>query len=114
VAKTRVHRGINAILNDVCAEIHKGGVTMGTKKNPGAFDCYAKAEPDEPTFTLLGRDPAAALTIRYWVSLRRFLSDPDPEQLAEAEALCQKLEDWATDHGKSMVVGKLRSLVQSG
>jgi hypothetical protein len=30
---------------------------MGTKSNPGPFDCYAKAEPDEPMFVLLARDP---------------------------------------------------------
>lgn len=29
---------------------------MGTKNNPGAFDCYANAEPDEPMFVLLARD----------------------------------------------------------
>lgn len=32
---------------------------MGTKNNPGAFDCYANAEPDEPMFVLLGRDKHA-------------------------------------------------------
>ena len=28
---------------------------MGTKNNPGRFDCYGNAEPDEPIFVLLGR-----------------------------------------------------------
>ncbi|HAW11807.1 MAG TPA: aspartate decarboxylase, partial [Chloroflexi bacterium] len=31
---------------------------MGTKNNPGKFDCYDDAHPDEPMFVLLGRDPA--------------------------------------------------------
>jgi hypothetical protein len=92
----------------------EAGGLMGTKNDPGSFDCYDRAEPDEPYFILLGRDPASALTVRYWVSLRRFLSDPDPEQLAEAEALCQKLEDWATSHGKALTIVRLRNLVQSG
>ena len=35
---------------------------MATKTKPGAFDCYSKAEPDEPVFTLLARDPSAPLT----------------------------------------------------
>ena len=29
---------------------------MGTKNNPGKFDCYEHAKPDEPMFVLLGRD----------------------------------------------------------
>jgi hypothetical protein len=43
---------------------------MGTKQNPGRFDCYGKALPDEPLFVLLGRDPAAAETIRFWAATR--------------------------------------------
>lgn len=30
---------------------------MGTKNNPGEFDCYANALADEPMFVLLARDP---------------------------------------------------------
>lgn len=40
---------------------------MGTKRTPGKFDCYTNAKPDEPMFTLLGRDKAAARAVRYWV-----------------------------------------------
>ena len=43
---------------------------MGTKNNPGQFDCYANAQPDEPMFVLLARDPCAAEAVRYWVHLR--------------------------------------------
>lgn len=43
---------------------------MGTKNNPGKFDCYAKAEPDEPMFTLLGRDPQAAHLVSVWSKIR--------------------------------------------
>jgi hypothetical protein len=32
---------------------------MGTKRNPGLSDCYAKAEADEPMFVLLARDKHA-------------------------------------------------------
>ena len=39
---------------------------MGTKTNPGKYDCYANAEPDEPMFILLGRDPHAANAVRQW------------------------------------------------
>jgi len=43
---------------------------MGTKNNPGKFDCFAKAEPDEPVFVLLGRDPQAAHLVSIWSKLR--------------------------------------------
>lgn len=43
---------------------------MGTKNNPGEFDAYAKAEPDEPLFTLIGRDPMAFHLVRIWTALR--------------------------------------------
>lgn len=43
---------------------------MGTKLNPGKFDCHAKALPDEPIFTLLARDRSAPFIIRNWAVLR--------------------------------------------
>lgn len=43
---------------------------MGTKNNPGKFDCYAAAHPDEPLFTLLARDPSAPHLIRLWACVR--------------------------------------------
>lgn len=42
---------------------------MGTKQNPSKFDCYGKARPDEPTFTLLARDPFFAQLVSRWVLL---------------------------------------------
>lgn len=43
---------------------------MGTKNNPGVFDCHAKAEDDEPLFTLLGRDPLGHALVELWAHLR--------------------------------------------
>jgi hypothetical protein len=43
---------------------------MGTKNNPGRCDCYAKADPDEPMFTLLARDPIAPFLVSIWSSIR--------------------------------------------
>ena len=45
---------------------------MGTKNNPGEFDCLKKADPDEPVFVLLARDPLAADLVREWA--RRYLA----------------------------------------
>ena len=41
---------------------------MGTKVNPGRFDCYAKALPDEPMFTLLARDPNFYEFVKLWAN----------------------------------------------
>ncbi len=43
---------------------------MGTKLKPGAFDCYRRALPDEPLFTLLGRDGDAPEGARDWARRR--------------------------------------------
>jgi hypothetical protein len=44
---------------------------MGTKNNPGKFDCYANALPDEPMFIVLARDPEFADLVRRWGRRRR-------------------------------------------
>lgn len=35
---------------------------MGTKNDPGKYDCYASADPDEPLFVLRGSETAARLS----------------------------------------------------
>ena len=43
---------------------------MGTKLEPGKFDCYANALPDEPMFILLARDPDFFRLVRKWAKRR--------------------------------------------
>lgn len=43
---------------------------MGTKNQPGAFDCYEHALPDEPIFVLLARDRCAPEIVRVWATMR--------------------------------------------
>lgn len=43
---------------------------MATKNNPGRYDCYANADPDEPLFVLLARDPSAEFFVAAWAALR--------------------------------------------
>ena len=63
---------------------------MGTKNNPGNYDCYAKALPDEPLFTLLGRDPDFHRLVNEWAGKR--MADimcgerPDSDKVMVAEA----------------------------
>lgn len=83
---------------------------MGTKNSPGAFDCYANAEPDEPMFVLLARDHRAPSLVRQWVAVHRAeriaawdagdesdypygLTDKEQEALACADAM----ERWRAD-----------------
>lgn len=56
---------------------------MGTKNNPGKFDCYANAKPDEPMFILLGRDKHAPDLVRRW-AMERGRSGEDPVKVQEA------------------------------
>lgn len=55
---------------------------MGTKNNPGEYDCYNNAEPDEPMFVLLARDSSAPEHVLAWAK-ERLQSD----RLVVAEAI---------------------------
>lgn len=67
---------------------------MATKNNPGDFDCYSRADPNEPMFVLLGRDPLAAPLVRCWASLRQLLPFPSPAKIEEARRCADAMEDW--------------------
>jgi len=66
---------------------------MGTKNNPGEFDCYANAAPDEPMFILLGRDRHMQLLVRLWALLRHREGEPE-EKIAEALQCAKLAEEW--------------------
>ena len=89
---------------------------MGTKNNPGKYDCYAKADPDEPVFTLRGKDVSAPYLVRMWAAVRqgRFLevhrieqqmrADPrvnaltgQCEKFDECESVAVAMEQWRRD-----------------
>jgi hypothetical protein len=75
---------------------------MGTKNNPGAFDCYANAAADEPMFVLLGRDRHAAGLVRLWALLRAREGE-DEEKVAEAFCCADAMDQWARKIGKNPV-----------
>ena len=66
---------------------------MGTKNNPGKYDCYENAEPDEPMFVLLARDPHAPLLVRMWAELRQMHAG-NPSKVAEARSCAAAMEEW--------------------
>jgi hypothetical protein len=76
---------------------------MGTKENPGEFDCYDKAQPDEPMFVLLARDPAAPSLIRRWASIRQddiingLRPDSDRGLVYEALVVARAMEVWRVE-----------------
>lgn len=78
---------------------------MGTKNNPGRYDCYANAEPDEPMFILLGRDPTASLVVTFWRAIKNEMkaqgtSQMSDEKIDEAITCSLEMEKWAKAHGK--------------
>lgn len=66
---------------------------MGTKNNPGDYDCYVNAEPDEPMFVLLARDPLAPILVELWASLRQHNSG-NPSKVAEARHCAREMRKW--------------------
>ena len=73
---------------------------MTTKNNPGKFDCYTLAHPDEPIFTLLGRDKDAAVVVKMWAFLRLqqielgLRPQSDRAQVTEAFMCATEMEIW--------------------
>ncbi len=78
---------------------------MSTKANPGKFNCWAAAMPDEPVFTILGRDPAFPATVAFWKMERQRLgkneTDDDMSRLLAIPREIQSAVDWreANLHG---------------
>lgn len=78
---------------------------MATKNNPGDFDCYEKAEPDEPMFVLLGRDKHAPTLVWLWAVLRE-LDQELPAKVKEARECAVAMIEWKNNHGgKAVGVG---------
>jgi hypothetical protein len=66
---------------------------MGTKREPGNFDCYANAEPDEPMFTLLARDRMAPVLVELWAILRGATGE-DAAKVKEAFDCAGNMRQW--------------------
>lgn len=71
---------------------------MATKNNPGAFQCYQAALPDEEIFTILGRDQAGPATLEFWASERKrlglFKTQDDLDRIAAAMNEANKMRHW--------------------
>jgi hypothetical protein len=77
---------------------------MGTKNDPGEFDCYKHAMPDEPIFVLLARDPLAANIVREWADRLAILiklgrkPETDKPKIAEAQQCAHAMENWRIEN----------------
>lgn len=73
---------------------------MGTKNQPGRYDCYANALPDEPMFILLARDPDAADHVDCWARVREVgieygqFPEKDTALVAEARQCASNMRAW--------------------
>jgi len=89
---------------------------MGTKNDPGKFDCYVAALPDEPMFVLLGRDPLAPILITMWATLRERMqgrTDEVLEKTREARRCASVCHDWAERLGKRVELEQANDLIHS-
>lgn len=66
---------------------------MGTKNNPGQYDCYAAADPDEPMFVLLGRDRFGASLVKLW-ALARAADGEAIDKVAESLDCEAAMKQW--------------------
>jgi hypothetical protein len=73
---------------------------VGTKNNPGKWDCYHNAEPDEPMFVLLARDITAQYLVAAWVAVQcgdtenavRMILDAGVARLATDKPLKERVD----------------------
>lgn len=79
---------------------------MGSKNQPGEFDCYANALPDEPMFIVLGRDPQAPALVEEWANERQVLINSgerprsDVAMVKEARECAANMRRWRkTNYG---------------
>ena len=92
------------------------GITgvMGTKNNPGQFDCYANAEPDEPIFVLRASDPTAPLVLTFWRAMKlemreRGQSNISDDKLDEARRCSLAMEVWCEERAPGMPTHALKA-----
>jgi len=73
---------------------------MGTKNQPGEFDCYHNALPDEPMFILLARDISSPELVRAWALNRhkQIISGQKPisdqSMVDEAYKCADNMVEW--------------------
>lgn len=101
---------------------------MGTTQSPSKNDCYHRALPDEPTFTLLARDPQFREIVSKWANDRAMAIEcgerpesdraivAEARRVAEAGAKWRKENNgkWRKPEAPGLKVGKLYEWSRTG
>lgn len=80
---------------------------MVDKKRQVRNDFYSKAEPDEPVFVLLARDPDFSSLVRHWIWRRRQRiargqkPASDEQMCNEAEKIAEAGDAWLANRRRS-------------
>jgi hypothetical protein len=85
---------------------------MGTKNKPGEFDCYTAADPDEPMFVLLARDPSAHLLVGLWALIRDKLGEDTAGKIEEARGCADAMQNWLSEHADAKKVAKATAIAE--
>ena len=73
---------------------------MGTKANPGPYDCHADAETHEPIFTLRANDPLAPDLVREWArrhAVQKLIEGDlatNEQKCVQALTCAEDMESW--------------------
>jgi hypothetical protein len=73
---------------------------------PSKFDGWLRAEPGEPTFTLMARDFRAPFMVKQWAYERQRdittgrKPESDMEMVVEARRIARAMERWYEDNKK--------------
>lgn len=84
---------------------------MGTKNDPGIYDCYATLHPNETYFLIKARDPSGGQIVRAWAHARARLINqglkPESDRTMVAEALkcADAMDKWRSTYNSD---GSLR------
>lgn len=71
---------------------------MGTKSNPGRFDCLPNLKPDEPYFVLRAQDKGASKCVRDWAARAHQMGVP-ADKVNEAWNVAGEMDKWLIANG---------------
>ena len=82
---------------------------MGTKNNPGEFDCYKNLHPDEPYFLIRANDIFGPVVVRMWAQLYKAFKPiaktragraRQRRKVKEANTLANRMEAWRQENDR--------------
>ena len=95
---------------------------MGTKNNPGLFDCYKEAGSDEPIFILRANDELAPNIIRFWAEEYRIsklkkskdnkLTPKQESRYQEARLCARSMEVWKIN-SRSNIYNNVKAILKT-